>query len=116
MKKSSTPTFMKSTPGVDFIKVGRTAQIIELALSIYALRLSQKFEKLFKGSTARTIGVGCEMVYEINPMSTLPMNAKQIGGKTRLDEFLLLKQFPPFLSSQVWYSSNIPFIIMHTWK
>ena len=26
-------TFMKSTPGVDFIKVGRKAQIIEIALS-----------------------------------------------------------------------------------
>ena len=35
--------------GVNFIKVGRKAQIIEIAKSIYALRLHPTFEKLFTG-------------------------------------------------------------------
>ena len=41
------PTFMKSTLGVNFIKVGCTAQIIEIALSICALCLCTTFGGAF---------------------------------------------------------------------
>ena len=57
--------------GVDFIKVGPRARIIEIALSIYALRLRTTFKKLFTGANvgrrAQKIGAGCKTVYEINP-------------------------------------------------
>ena len=47
MKFSLSSTFMKSTPGVNFIKVGRKVQIIEIALSICALRLRPTFWEAF---------------------------------------------------------------------
>ena len=39
--------FYISFPGVDFIKFGHTAQIIEIALSIWALRLCPTFWEAF---------------------------------------------------------------------
>ena len=60
-----------STQGVDFIKVGRTAQNIEIALSIYALRLRPTFKELFTNikdwCKAQKIGIGHKTVYEIDP-------------------------------------------------
>ena len=48
-----------------------TAQIIEMALSIYALRLCPTFEKLFTGVNvwcrAQKIGTGHKTTYEIDP-------------------------------------------------
>ena len=64
----------RPTPGVDFIKVGCKAQIIEIAPSICALRLRPTFEKLFTGVNVRRrvrkIGAGCKTVYEIDPCSS----------------------------------------------
>ena len=48
----------KSHPGVDFIKFGRTAQIIAIALSICTLGLHPTFEKLFTCVKVRCKGVG----------------------------------------------------------
>ena len=60
-------------PGVDFIRVGPTAQIIKMALSIWVLRLPPTFEKLFTGINvqhkAPKIGAGRKTVYEIDPWS-----------------------------------------------
>ena len=53
--------------GVNFIKVGRKAQIIEIAKSIYALRLHPTFEKLFTGVKEK-ISVRRKTVYEIDPL------------------------------------------------
>ena len=57
--------------GVDFIKVGCMVQIIEIALSIYALHLHQTFEELFTGikvqRKVQKIVVGHKTVYEIDP-------------------------------------------------
>ena len=55
----------ETRPGVDFIKVGHKAQIIEIALSICALRLAQLFEKFFIG--AKVGREGAKTVYEIDP-------------------------------------------------
>ena len=44
--------------GVDFIKVGNTAQIIEIALSIFVLRPRPTFEKVFIGVKVWAKGVG----------------------------------------------------------
>ena len=56
--------------GVDFIKVGHTAQNIEIALSICALHLRPAFEKLFSSvrvqRKAQKISGGCKTVYEID--------------------------------------------------
>ena len=61
-----------SLPGVDFIKVGRTAQIKEIALSICALRLCPDFEKLFTGAKVLRKGKGHKKVYEIDPRRGQP--------------------------------------------
>ena len=57
--------------GVDFIKVGPTAQNI---VSIFTLCLSLTFEKLFTGAKvgykAQKIGAGRNTVYEIDPSSS----------------------------------------------
>ena len=57
--------------GVDFIKVGLTTKIIEIALYIYALCLRPTFEKVFTvvkvRRRVRKIGARCKTVYEINP-------------------------------------------------
>ena len=49
-------------PGFDFIKVGCTAQIIDITQSIYTLRLCPTIEKLFTGikvwHRAQNIGAG----------------------------------------------------------
>ena len=57
--------------GVDCIKVGRTAQIIEIALSICAHRLPPTFEKLFTGVNVwhrvQKIGTGCKQLMKLTP-------------------------------------------------
>ena len=59
--------------GVDFIKVGHTAQIIKIALSICALRQLPTFEMLFTGvdvqGSVQKIGAGRKTVYEIDSRS-----------------------------------------------
>ena len=55
-----------SRPGVDFIKVKLMAQIIEIALSIYALRLRPTFERLFTGVKVWHKGIKCKKVHEID--------------------------------------------------
>ena len=64
--------------GVDFIKVGHTAQNIEIALSICALHQRPTFEKLFSGvrvqRKAQKIGGGRKTVYEIDLKSVLDKN------------------------------------------
>ena len=55
------------TPEVNFMKVGRLVQIIEIALSIYVQRLCPTFEKLFTGVRV----LGAKKVYEIDPKSCL---------------------------------------------
>ena len=54
-------------PGVNFTKVGRTGQIIDITLSICTLRLCPTFEKLFTGIKVWRKGVGCKKVNEIDP-------------------------------------------------
>ena len=72
--------------GVDFIKVGHTAQIIEIALSSCAL--SQTFEKLFTGVNVwhwvRKIGAGRKIVYEIDPRSPNLTSIKRIISEISL--------------------------------
>ena len=59
---------MKSTPQVNFIKVGGKVQIIQISLSIFALRLRPTFEKLFTGIKVQPKGVGAQKkFYEIDP-------------------------------------------------
>ena len=57
--------------GVGFIKVGHAAHIIDLALSIYALRLCPTFEMLFTGvkfwHRAQKIAAGRKTVHGIEP-------------------------------------------------
>ena len=53
------PCFVVHSPGVDFIKVGHMAQIIEIALSICApTAYPQRFEYLFTGEKFFRKGVG----------------------------------------------------------
>ena len=58
-------------PGVDFIKFGRKAGIIEIALSIFTQHLCLTFETLFTSVNVwrwvQKIGAGHETVYEIEP-------------------------------------------------
>ena len=58
-------------PGVDFIKVGGKARIIEIGLSICTLCLRPTFEKPITGANvghrARKMGPGCKTVYKIDP-------------------------------------------------
>ena len=83
------PTNNSGKLGVNFIKVGRTVQIIEIALSIFTLRLRPTFEKLFTcvkvGRRAQKIGVGCKTFYEMD-LRLLSEGAKN-DFKDFLDQF-----------------------------
>ena len=56
--------FIINHPGVDFIKLGGTGQIIEIALSICALRLPRTFTHV---KSFQKLGVGCQPGFEIDP-------------------------------------------------
>ena len=59
------PTFIKSTPGVNFIQVGCMEQIIEIALSIFALCLCLTFRGAFYWRKSSV--QGHKKVYDTDP-------------------------------------------------
>ena len=58
-------------PGFNFIRVGSTAEIIKISLSVYVLCLWPSFEKLFCSikvwCKVHKIGIGRKTVHEIDP-------------------------------------------------
>ena len=66
LMKSTANFKKKSSPGVNFIKVGHTAQIIEIGLSICAL--GPTFEKLFCGvKVGRRVQLGANQLKKSSP-------------------------------------------------